>query len=137
MKPRQNPVKNTVEANSQRFYGENRDYFSSFWLNFPTGNLFVTGSVDWYCQKLGLTNLPGYDRKSKTDIYFTLKDLKMQIEIISPFFSAIWKNVKIFNCFFKINVDKSEGWWVYQSTTKIDVRYEFGFKVILNSLLCK
>ena len=67
-----------------------------------------------------------------------MKDLKKEIEIIAAFFSDIWKkDIKFYLFFFKLILGKVRVDEFTRPRQKIDVRYEFGFKVILNSLLYK
>ena len=50
---------------------------------------------DWYCQKLGLTDLPGHDGKLASDMTLfraSMKDLREQTEIIAAFFGHIPNN---------------------------------------------
>ena len=66
-----------------------------------------------------------------------MKDLKKQIEIIAAFSVTFETTYKFRTVFFKLILGKVRVDEFTRPPQKIDARYEFGFKVILNSLLYK
>ena len=86
-----------------------------------------------------LTDFPGHDGKVTSDqkmIY--IKGIKLEIETIAAIISVAFKTTS--NCltvFVKLVLGKVEVDRFTGPRREIDIRYEFGLKIILKGLGCK
>ena len=76
---------------------------------------------DWICQKLGVTDLPGQDRKmtsDKTMIPISHQRYKGGNRDYCSHFSVTFETTgKFLIVFCKINIGKNGGWRIYQTTS--------------------
>ena len=86
-----------------------------------------------------LTDFPGHDGKVTSDqkmIY--IKGIKLEIEAIAAIVSVAFKTTsKCLTVFVKLVLGKVEVDWFTRPRREIDIRHEFGLKIILKDLSCK
>ena len=93
---------------------------------------------NWYCGKLGLTNLPGHDWRVTSDKEIICKSYQSHkienIDHCSPFLVIFVTTKKFLIVFVRLvlgkeGVDEEIGPW-----RDIDIRYEFNLKIIFKGL---
>ena len=106
-----------------------------YWENFLL--LFLS---NWYCRKLGLTDLPAHRRKVMSDkkiICYSYWGYKGRNRDYCSHFSVIFQKQVNLWCFSKIDIGKSRVDRFTGSRREIDIRYEFGFELIWKISGCK